>query len=260
MPVRLKSVSNYGNFTLQAERGLHPYLPSHCNGVTEICHIGVPAHALRAVQVRLKSVRNKGQFALEAENFFGLISTRIAVGWLKYATWHSLRMCYELCNFRWNRSVMKGALLLRPKVCRPYLPSQCSGVREIRHTALPAHALQAVQVGLKSVGNEGHFILKAETVRPISPLIAVGWLKYPTWRSLRLCYVPCKLGWNRSVMKGTLFFMSKQFFTRIYRRIAVGKQLFAVSPYALQWGDWNTPSGTPCACATSSASWVEVGQ
>jgi hypothetical protein len=29
---------------------------------------------------------------------------------------------------------------------------------------LPAHALQAVQVTLKSVNNEGHFTLEAETV------------------------------------------------------------------------------------------------
>jgi hypothetical protein len=40
---------------------------------------------------------------------------------------------------------------------------------------LPAHALQAEQVRLKSVGNEGHFTLEHETVfRRISPTIAVG--------------------------------------------------------------------------------------
>jgi hypothetical protein len=64
--VRLKSVSNEGHFTLEAETNFRPYLPSHCSGVTDICHLGISAHALRAVSVRLKSVSNEGHFTLQA--------------------------------------------------------------------------------------------------------------------------------------------------------------------------------------------------
>jgi hypothetical protein len=77
--VRLKSVSNEGHFTLEAETLLRSYLPLHCRGVTEIYHMALPAHALRAVQVTLKSVGNEGQFTLEAE-FLVPISSSIAVG------------------------------------------------------------------------------------------------------------------------------------------------------------------------------------
>jgi hypothetical protein len=42
----------------------------------------------------------------------------------------------------------------------------------------PAHTLQAVEVTLMSLSNEGHFTPEAETVfRPITPRIAVRWLK-----------------------------------------------------------------------------------
>jgi hypothetical protein len=40
-----KSVSNEGHFTLEAETVFSPYLPSHCSGVTEICHMAIPAQA-----------------------------------------------------------------------------------------------------------------------------------------------------------------------------------------------------------------------
>jgi hypothetical protein len=78
--VTLKSVSNEGHFTLEAEIVFHTYLPSHCSEVTKIRHVALPVHALRAVQVRLKSVRNEGHFTLEAETVFRPISPRIAVG------------------------------------------------------------------------------------------------------------------------------------------------------------------------------------
>jgi hypothetical protein len=43
-------------------------------------------------------------------------------------------------------------------------------VTEIAHVALPTHALDAVQVRLKSFSNEGHFTLAAEKVlRPYLP-------------------------------------------------------------------------------------------
>jgi hypothetical protein len=49
-----------------------------------------------------------------------------------------------------------------------------SGVAEICYVVLHSHTLQALQVTLKSVCNEGHFTLEAETVfRPHPPLIAV---------------------------------------------------------------------------------------
>jgi hypothetical protein len=37
--------------------------------------------------------------------------------------------------------------------------------------ALPAHALRAAQVTVKSVSNEGHFTLEAETFFRLSPLV-----------------------------------------------------------------------------------------
>jgi hypothetical protein len=38
--------------------------------VTEIGHMALPAHALRAVQVRLELVSNEGHFTLEPETIF----------------------------------------------------------------------------------------------------------------------------------------------------------------------------------------------
>jgi hypothetical protein len=69
--VRLKSVSNKGHYSLEAETFSHPYLPLHCSGVTETYHVALPVHALQIVQVRLKSVSNEGHFTLEAEAVFG---------------------------------------------------------------------------------------------------------------------------------------------------------------------------------------------
>jgi hypothetical protein len=63
--VMLKSISNEGQFTLEAETVCRPYLASHCSGVNEIRHIALPAHALRAVQVELKSISNEVHFTLE---------------------------------------------------------------------------------------------------------------------------------------------------------------------------------------------------
>jgi hypothetical protein len=45
---------NEGHFTLDAEKDFRPYIQSHSSVVTEMCHMALPAHALRAVQVRLK--------------------------------------------------------------------------------------------------------------------------------------------------------------------------------------------------------------
>jgi hypothetical protein len=67
--VGLKSVSNEGYFTLEAERVSRPCHPLHWSGVIERCHMALPEHALRAVQCRLKSVSNEGQFTLDSESF-----------------------------------------------------------------------------------------------------------------------------------------------------------------------------------------------
>jgi hypothetical protein len=68
--LRLNPVSNEGNFTLESKVVFHPYLPSHCRGVTKISHIALRAHALHFVEVRLKSVSNEGHFAFEGETVF----------------------------------------------------------------------------------------------------------------------------------------------------------------------------------------------
>jgi hypothetical protein len=49
LQVRLKSVSNEGHFTFEAETVFRPYLAYDCSGVTEKYHIVLPAHALQGV-------------------------------------------------------------------------------------------------------------------------------------------------------------------------------------------------------------------
>jgi hypothetical protein len=78
--VRLKSVSNEGHLTLDAETVFRPYLPSHSSVVNEICHVVFSAHASHAGQVSSKSDGKEGDFIHEAEIFFVLISPRIGVG------------------------------------------------------------------------------------------------------------------------------------------------------------------------------------
>jgi hypothetical protein len=60
---------------------------------------------------------------------------------------------------------------------------------------LPAHALKAVKVTLKSVSIEEHITPEVQTVfRPYHPMIAVGSLSNTTWNSLLLRYKQYKLG------------------------------------------------------------------
>jgi hypothetical protein len=68
--VKLKSVSNEGHFTLDAETVFLPYLPSLCSGVTEICDMALYTHALLAVQITVKSDSNEVNFTVEAEEIF----------------------------------------------------------------------------------------------------------------------------------------------------------------------------------------------
>jgi hypothetical protein len=84
--VRFKIVSNEEHISLEAELVLIPYFPSHCSGVIEICHVALPAYALREVQVWLKSGSNEGHIILEAETVSTPYPPHIAVGSIKYAT------------------------------------------------------------------------------------------------------------------------------------------------------------------------------
>jgi hypothetical protein len=113
--VRLKSVSNQGHFTHEAERVFRLYLPSHWSGVTEIRHMVFPAHVLLAVQVRLKSVSNEGHITLQAGRIFLPYLPLACSGVTKNATWHSLRIRYAQCKLGWSWKVMKGTSILRPK-------------------------------------------------------------------------------------------------------------------------------------------------
>jgi hypothetical protein len=110
-------------------------------------------------------------------------------------------------------------------VFRPYFPTHCSGVAETCHMSPYTQALRTQQVSFGSVSNEGHFTTVTEKlfVR-IYPRIEVGWLIYVTWHYMCMHYKQCKIGWSRSVMKGTLLLRLKQFF------------VFLISPpIAVEW-------------------------
>jgi hypothetical protein len=65
--VRVKTVSNEGHFTIEAETVFRSYVPSHSSEVTEVSNKALPTCALRAMQVRLRSISNEGRFTIEAE-------------------------------------------------------------------------------------------------------------------------------------------------------------------------------------------------
>jgi hypothetical protein len=174
------------------------------------------------VQFGLKSVSNKGHFSHEARTVFR-ISPRIAVGSAIYVTLHSLRKRYVQCKLGSRRKIAKDKFLLGPEqFFGRYLHSHCSGVNPIGHIALLAHAFCSVQVRLKSVGNEGHFTLEAETLfRPHLPYDSSG-VTNTAWYSLQMRYKQSKVGWRRSVIKDNLLLRSTHFFVRTSRMIAVG--------------------------------------
>jgi hypothetical protein len=62
---RLKSVSNEGHFTLEAESVSHPYLPPPYSGRTEVSYMAHKAKALTAVQVTLRPVSKKRHFTMQ---------------------------------------------------------------------------------------------------------------------------------------------------------------------------------------------------
>jgi hypothetical protein len=70
--VRLTSISYEGHFTPEPESVSRPYLPPHCSGANEECHIAIPAILPKAVEDRLKSIVNEGHFTHEAETILCL--------------------------------------------------------------------------------------------------------------------------------------------------------------------------------------------
>jgi hypothetical protein len=141
------------------------------------------------------------------------------------------------------------AYLIQPTAVQreifPYFVSQGSGVTETIYLALPAHALQALQVWSKFVCNEGHITLAAETVFvPLSPRISAerggaetSCVALPAHRNMH-----GKFGRNRSVIKGTLLMRSKQFFISLALH---GSRVTNI---------------TCCTLFTSSSNLVEIGQ
>jgi hypothetical protein len=125
-----------------------------------------PSHAVQTLQVMLKTVKKEGYFSREAENFCLCISPLHFSGVSEIR--HMVLPPHETraVSLGWNPSLRKAE-----RVLRPYLLWHCSGVTEKCDITLPAHGLQAVNVTLKSVINEWHFTLQAETVfRPCLPL------------------------------------------------------------------------------------------
>jgi hypothetical protein len=131
-------------------------------------------------------------------------------------------------------------------VFRPYLALHCSGVTQKSLFELTVHGLQAMQVWLNLLSNEG--ILSARSRKlftPISPPNEESWLKLHTCNPLPMRQKKCRFGWNRSVMKGSL---------------NEGRNTFSsLSRLALQRVVSIIKSGTEWANATSSVSLVEIG-
>jgi hypothetical protein len=75
----------------------------------------------------------------------------------------------------------------------------------------------------RSVTYVGQFTLAVETVsQSYHPSHCSGMIDICSVTPLRMRYVQCKLGWTRSVMKGTLLLMPKEFSVRITHPTAVG--------------------------------------
>jgi hypothetical protein len=133
-----------------------------------MCHMSLPAHALRVLLVRVNSISNEGHFTLEGETVFRLYLLSHFSGVTEMCHTSSLRMRNEHCKFGWTLSVMKG--LLRPKIFGLCNPRIAMGWL-IYATGIPCAWELAVQARLKSDSNEGHFILEGETVLTVSPLL-----------------------------------------------------------------------------------------
>jgi hypothetical protein len=113
--------------------------------------------------------------------------------------------------------------------------------------ALPAPALQTVQICPKSVRNEGYFTLESERfLLPYNASHCRGVTEAAHVALLAMGFKHGKFDRSWSVRKGNLFFRSKQFFVPISPRI--------------RGGDWNTTYGTQCSCATITARLIKIGQ
>jgi hypothetical protein len=97
-------------------------------GVTEICHVALPAHALRTLQVRVKSVRNKGHFTLDAETVVFPSVPSHCSGVIEI--WHMALPVHALhaVQVRLMSVSNEGYFTLAAEtVFRPNLTSHCSG-------------------------------------------------------------------------------------------------------------------------------------
>jgi hypothetical protein len=188
--VSLQSLSNEGHFTREDERLFRPFIPSKGSGVVEICHMALPAHALRTVQAKFKSVCNEGHFTLQAETVSRPYFPPHCSGVTELCHMALPAHALSTVKVRFKSGSNGGHFNLEAqRVSHAYVPSQCSGMTETCHMAFPAHALRAAQDKLKSVSNEGHFTQEAETLyRPVSPGIAVRWLKHAAWDFLQMRY------------------------------------------------------------------------
>jgi hypothetical protein len=133
------------------------------------------------------------------------------------------------------------------KLFRPYLPSHCSGVTEICHLELPALALRAVNLMLKSVSNVGHFTL--ETLRVFSPYLVSHWTGIT-----KICHMALTAHALPTAQLRLKSVSNEGHFT------LESKTFSSVSPLPWQWGHCKMPYGTPCTCATTTPSYVDVGR
>jgi hypothetical protein len=118
----LKSVSNEGHFTFEAERVSRRYLPKHWNRMTEIRQIALPANALRAMQGRMKSVSNEGHFPIEDEISFRLYLPSHC-SQVTEICHMALRMRYEQCKLGLKSVCNEGHLTLEAEtVSRRFTP------------------------------------------------------------------------------------------------------------------------------------------
>jgi hypothetical protein len=70
--VWLKSISNEGYFTVEAEIVLRVYVALQWSGMNETSNVALHMDSLYAVKVWLKSVSNEGYFIVGAETNFPL--------------------------------------------------------------------------------------------------------------------------------------------------------------------------------------------
>jgi hypothetical protein len=124
----------------------------------------------------------KGTLTFRPKQFFVRICPRIAVGWVKYATWHSLRMCYEQGKLGWCHSVNKGTLPLGRKQFFIRISPRISVVW-YKYETWHSLRMRYVQckLGLNPWAMKGTLLLRLKQFFVhISPRIAVGCVKYAT--------------------------------------------------------------------------------